>query len=410
MFPMGRLRSLMATTATAVSLIGAVPTARAHSGGVSGPDCVGCHAGGDYAVSVTASPAVFSPGETVTMTLTATASANVLGTFLAVDEGSVSTLSGQGLATVPQGLTHSSPKPFSGGSASFSFSFTAPAQPGAVRIDASTLAGNDDAKSSGDQGRRAFFDFVYGCSPQTYYRDFDGDGYGRDDSPRIHCAGSPPAGHAIEGGDCNDNAEKVHPGALEVCNQVDDDCNGEVDDDAVPVELYPDADGDGYYGVDEYQSGETMMGCVPTEGWAAEGGDCKPDDPLVSPGQEEICNLYDDDCDNKVDEKVRPRCGTGWCAAESSNCDPAACFPGDPREESCNLFDDDCDGLVDDEAPCEKGFGCIAGECRPVPPEEDASASASEQGGGCAMGSGSDDWLLSGYLLALVGLARRRRR
>jgi hypothetical protein len=405
-----RRHALMRATAicAAATSLSFVPTALAHSGGVSGPDCVGCHGGGDYPVDVTASPATFSPGETVTMTLTANGAGNVLGTFLAADTGSLSTIGGQGLVTVPQGLTHSSPKSMSGGSASFSFSFTAPSNPGAVRIDASTLAGNDDGKSSGDQGQRLFFDFVYGCSPQTYYRDFDGDGYGRDDSPRVHCAGSPPSGYAVDGGDCDDNAEKVYPGAQEVCNQVDDDCNGAVDDDAIPVELYPDADGDGYYGIEEYQSGETMMGCVPTEGWAAEGGDCKPEDPMVSPGQEEVCNLIDDDCDNKVDEKVRPRCGEGWCAAEGSNCDPISCFPGDPREETCNLFDDDCDGLVDNDAPCDEGLACIAGECREAPPEEASGASTADEGGGCAFGGGSDDWLLSLYLLALVALVRRR--
>jgi len=402
-----RLRALVLLASAAT--FGVSATAAAHSGGVSGPDCVGCHGSGSYPASVTSSPASFGPGDTVTMTLTVDAS-GVLGTFISVNEGSLSTISGQGLATVPQGITHTSPKSMSGGSASFAFNYTAPSSPGAVRVDVSTLVGNGNGKSSGDQGQRLYVDFVYGCSPQTYYRDYDGDGYGRDDDPLVHCAGSAPSGYATEGGDCNDNSEKVYPGATEVCNQVDDDCNGEIDDDAIPVALYPDADGDGYYGTEEYQSGDMMMGCVPTDGYAAEGGDCEPADPLINPGQEEVCNLYDDNCNNKIDERVRPRCGTGWCAAESSNCSPEACFPGDPREETCNLFDDDCDGLVDNDAPCDPGLACIAGECRPAPlGGGDAESDANHDGGGCAMGGRADGWLLGLYLMGLLGMLRRRR-
>ncbi|MEZ4444073.1 MAG: putative metal-binding motif-containing protein [Polyangiaceae bacterium] len=385
----------------------------AYSGGVSGPDCVGCHGSGDYSVNVTASGNL-APGGTVTLTLSVNASgASVLGTFIGVNAGSLGTIGGQGLATVPQGLSHISPKSMSSGSASFNFNFTAPSSPGAVRVDVSTLAGNGNGKSSGDQGKRSFFDFVYGCSPATYYRDLDGDGYGQTDKTIVHCAGSPPTGYASEPGDCNDSAEKIYPGAVETCNQVDDDCNGEIDDDAIPVELYPDADGDGYYSVDEYLSGDMIMGCVPTPGYAAEPGDCRPDDPEVNPGQEEICNLIDDNCDNRVDERVRPRCGTGWCEAEASTCDPDSCFPGDPREEVCNLFDDDCDGLVDDDAPCEAGLTCIAGECREATGGlPDGSVEPSDSSG-CSLGvdsSSGDGWLLGGYLMLGFYWLRRRRR
>jgi Putative metal-binding motif len=383
-------------------------TVAAHSGGVSGADCVGCHGGGEYAASVTASPANFGPGDNVTMTLTVNASGSVLGAFIGHSTGSLGSVSGQGMATVPLGLSHTSPKSMSGGSASFAFTFAAPSQPGAVRLDVSTLVGN--GKSSGDLGQRKFFDFVYGCAAATYYRDLDGDGFGLEDLPLVHCADAAPSGYAAQFGDCNDNLETVYPGAVEICNQIDDDCDDAIDDDAIPAELYPDADGDGYYGTEEFLSGEMITGCVPTDGWAAQGGDCRPDDPLVNPGQEEVCNLYDDDCDNKIDEKVRPRCGTGWCAAESSNCEPIGCFPGDPRDERCNLFDDDCDGFVDNDAPCDAGLSCIAGECRPTPEGEEAPAAEdATNGGGCAVGGRADDWLASIYLLALLGLGRRRR-
>ena len=195
-----------------LALLTSSSIAATHSGGVGGPDCVGCHGGGDYSAAVTASPATFGPGDTVTMTLTVNASGSVLGTFMAADTGSLAPISGQGLATVPQGITHTSPKNMSGGTASFAFQYTAASQPGAVRLDVSTLVGNGNGKSSGDQGQRIFADFVYGCPPQTYYRDFDGDGLldlllG---TCGYHAVPSNSSGlPACSGGACRDNGATV---------------------------------------------------------------------------------------------------------------------------------------------------------------------------------------------------------
>jgi hypothetical protein len=63
---------------------------------------------------------------------------------------------------------------------------------------------------------------------QDFYTDADGDGFGDDDSHIVACFGAP--GDADKGGDCDDDAPDVHPGAPEVCGGVDDDCNGLVDE------------------------------------------------------------------------------------------------------------------------------------------------------------------------------------
>jgi len=386
-------------------VLGSSGSALGYSGGVSQPDCEGCHGGGDYSISLDSTPASFQPGASVTMTLTVSGQGNNLGLYLEADTGDTSAIGGQGLAPAGMGLTHVSPRNVSGGKASVSFRYEAPGQPGAVRIDVSTILGNGNNSSSGDKANRAAFDFVFGCAPQTFYRDRDGDGYGTDET-RVHCEGSPPSGYATKSGDCQDSDERVYPTATEVCNQRDDDCNGEIDDDAIPVELYPDADGDGFFGWEERDGAEPVLGCVPTDGMAADGGDCAPDDADVSPGAEEVCNLIDDDCDNRVDEDVRPRCGVGWCAREASTCEVSSCSPGPPREEECNYFDDDCDGEVDEDVTCEGGLTCVAGECIDVPPEAEGS---SEDGGGCSVDGepdGGEAWL---FALVWALLLRPRR-
>jgi hypothetical protein len=331
---------------------------------------------------------------------------NELGTYIQVEAGNLATIGGQGLATVPAGLTHSSPKAMSGGVASFSFQWTVPSGSGASRFDVSTLVANGNNSSSGDKANRGFFDFVYGCTPATYYRDLDGDGFGYDGAPRIDCADQTPSGYAPLGGDCADSDPTVFPTAVEVCNQKDDDCNGEVDDDAIPVTLFPDADGDGFYGALEGMSTDTIMGCVPTPEYAAEPGDCAPEDPAVHPAAEEVCNLIDDNCDNRVDEQVRPRCGVGWCVRESSNCNPDVCLPGEPVEEKCNLLDDDCDGLVDEDAPCDAGLTCIAGDCR----ADETAGAATPQESSCALQPGDEGDPTAVWLVLALGAALAQRR
>ena len=177
-----------------------------------------------------------------------------------------------------------------------------------------------------------------------------------------------------------------------------------VDDDAVDVMHYPDADRDGYYSLRERESGESFFGCSEIGGpWAARPGDCAPNDPNVHPDATEVCNLVDDDCDGDTDERTRPQCGTGWCRRNADSCDPDDCRPGPPNEETCNVFDDDCDGLVDEELRCEAGTDAGSGVIR-----RDAGIGTGGGGsGGCAAGGTSGTSAL-GVVVALI--VRRRRR
>ncbi len=164
-------------------------------------------------------------------------------------------------------------------------------------------------------------------------------------------------------------ARLIEPGeAAEVCNGLDDDCDGEVDDGESWALL-----GDGcIVGVGE---------CV-----AAGAFVCDPADPSGPPvcsavpgdGVAEVCNGLDDDCDGESDEdavwsEAGEVCfvGDGICQrAGVSICDPAApegppvcsARPGTEGVEVCNGLDDDCDGDVDDGEPwTDRGSVCFVG-------------------------------------------------
>jgi hypothetical protein len=344
----------------------AAPHAHARAGGIAASGCSGCHNGGPKGtLSLTASPATFNPGDHVQLTLNIMGGFTDGGTYISTaDVGDLQTIANQGLTEVSSGLVHNQPKPGSGGTVQFQFAWVAPAVKGSVRFSVYALGGNSNGRSSGDTPLEGEFDFVYGCTGKTYYLDGDGDGVGRADFSMLGCSDAPPQAFVAMMGDCDDYRKTVYPGAKELCNMIDDNCDGQIDENAVPVELWPDADGDGYYDARTEKVGTPKVGCAGLKGWAAEPGDCQPMNKAVNPGVEEVCNNIDDDCDGDVDERVRPTCGEGWCRREAPGCDLQYCMPGQPVKEKCNFLDDDCDGLTDEDADmCPTGQTCAAGTC-----------------------------------------------
>src|SRR5262249_8109756 len=64
----------------------------------------------------------------------------------------------------------------------------------------------------------------------TFYRDLDGDGYGKVSSGTIQAC-TAPAGYVANADDCDDTKANVHPGSAEICgNAIDDNCNGAIDE------------------------------------------------------------------------------------------------------------------------------------------------------------------------------------
>jgi hypothetical protein len=197
-----------------------------------------------------------------------------------------------------------------------------------------------------------------------FYVDADGDGWGLAAYAEQYCAEA-VEGWAAARGDCNDHDPGVHPGADELCNGADDDCDGRSDEGAVDAATwYADDDGDGWG-----DPAHTWPACNQPEGWIAQGSDCDDGDPSVHPDAEEFCwTEADDDCDGELNEQDAAGCdtfyedadgdgfgGAGACFCEpvdpwlletSTDCDDgdASVHPG--AEELDDWVDDDCDGQV----------------------------------------------------------------
>ena len=200
----------------------------------------------------------------------------------------------------------------------------------------------------------------------TFYVDTDGDGYGVDAGVVNACAA--PAGTAAIAGDCDDDNAAVNPGFAELCDLIDNDCDGAVDDSPVDTTtFYTDADGDGY---GDPTSAESA--CVAGANQSTNAEDCDDTDAEVHPGAAERCDDLDDDCDGVADDGAPGY--QDWyadldldgygdatysvvdCAApagfvdDSSDCNDlnSRIYPG--NTETCDGFDNDCDGVTDTDA------------------------------------------------------------
>ena len=130
------------------------------------------------------------------------------------------------------------------------------------------------------------------CDAVPWYPDMDGDGWGDEFHPFFAC--SAPDGLIEQAGDCDDTTASVNPAALEECDQLDNNCDGQVDESWAPGVAYRDLDGDGYGQPDHTQ---TYL-CELPEGYVEDDQDCDDDDPTVFPGAEdELCDGVDADCD-----------------------------------------------------------------------------------------------------------------
>ena len=194
----------------------------------------------------------------------------------------------------------------------------------------------------------------------TFYQDGDGDGFGDPGSSTE--APEAPEGYVSNADDCDDTNAAVFPGAAETCNEIDDNCDGSIDE-GVTSTFYADTDGDGFG-----NSASSTEACDAPSGYVTDSSDCNDSNANAHPGATETCDEVDNDCDGTVDENAQLTFyadtdgdGFGNAAASTLACTQpagyvvngddcndgsAAAFPG--NTESCDRIDNDCDGLIDE--------------------------------------------------------------
>ncbi|MEO0603011.1 MAG: putative metal-binding motif-containing protein, partial [Myxococcota bacterium] len=185
------------------------------------------------------------------------------------------------------------------------------------------------------------------------FADNDGDGFGRS-SVGLVCRIE--AGLSANDQDCNDTQPSVFPGGVEVCDGLDNNCDGAVDEGFPVSTWYADTDEDGFGVVDQ-----TFASCQdPGAGWSLDPGDCDDEDAKVNPAAAEDCsNGIDDDCDTVIDDATE------------------VCDDG---------IDNDCDDLPDCDDP-----DCFdSGRCLPECVDEGLPGVPFTETGSTV--SASDDW------------------
>ncbi len=238
--------------------------------------------------------------------------------------------------------------------------------------DATHFPGADEYCDDADDDCDGTIDEDDALDALTWYGDADADGYGVPDLSTVSC--DLPEGYADNADDCDDATSTTFPGADETCNEVDDDCDETVDEDATDaLSWYEDLDADGFGNPDAL-----ALSCDQPDGYVDDDTDCDDDDPDAWPGADEFCDGFDNDCDEEVDEDSAVDAGAWYPDADGDGygepsdptvsceapegfvADETDCDDGDDAvnpgaEEVCNEVDDDCDTELDEDDAVDAG-------------------------------------------------------
>ncbi len=211
----------------------------------------------------------------------------------------------------------------------------------------------------------------------TWYLDADGDSFGNENYTLIQC--EQPNDYVLVAEDCDDSRYDINPIGLEICDTVDNDCDGLIDaaDDSMdPTTVgtwYVDADGDGY----GEANSTAIEACEMPSGHTWNQEDCNDQDAAINPGMQEVCDedntdedcsggaddndingadgkqvlFYDLDGDDHGDASALPM---EWCDPPGythpsfDDCNDTDASINPSATEVCNEVDDNCDGDIDE--------------------------------------------------------------
>lgn len=191
------------------------------------------------------------------------------------------------------------------------------------------------------------------CSLAANGSQSDGDGDGEGDS--CEAIAPPPEvdqdgdGYKPSQGDCNDTSAAVNPGATEVCDGIDNNCNAQIDE-GVKHTYYYDADLDGYG-----DSAVFSSACSVPYGFVSNSLDCYGDANFYqNPSRTEICDGIDNDCNPLNDYTV---CTTpdpssdldgDHVSVAGGDCNDVNPYVNPQAKEICDGIDNDCDLQIDE--------------------------------------------------------------
>ncbi|MBF0106919.1 MAG: hypothetical protein HQM16_16525 [Deltaproteobacteria bacterium] len=196
----------------------------------------------------------------------------------------------------------------------------------------------------------------------VYYADADGDNYGDPASSTTTCASTPPASFVPNDNDCDDTNSSINPEATETCDNIDNNCNDEIDEGATQT-FYADVDNDGFG-----NPLTAVADCSQPDGYVANNLDETNEDPTVYPDAPELCDGKDNNMDGMVDEGVKTTayvdadndgygsaalpseavCNLGGYALNNNDCDDANLLISPSAREGCDGVDNNCNDLIDE--------------------------------------------------------------
>lgn len=138
-----------------------------------------------------------------------------------------------------------------------------------------------------------------GLELYTYYLDLDQDGYGDPNMPYDTCRSNGIAGYVVNSADCNDSNADINPDISEVCDGVDNNCSGAIDEGLELFTYYRDADGDGF---GNFNEAVDTCRTNPISGFVIDNTDCNDNDASINPASPEICDAIDNDCTGRADD------------------------------------------------------------------------------------------------------------
>ncbi len=197
---------------------------------------------------------------------------------------------------------------------------------------------------------------------ETYYRDMDGDNFGDPNNTTSDC--ELPPGYVTDNTDCDDMNATVNPLAPEICDGLDNNCNGGIDEGISQNTYFADNDGDGYG-----DPAVSIQACLPPNGYVVDDTDCDDGNATVNPEAPEICDGLDNNCNNLIDEGVSittyyadtdgdgfgdPMDSVEACSApdgyvtNNTDCDDTNNAIHPSATEVCDGVDNNCNGMIDE--------------------------------------------------------------